>query len=141
MNNFLLLIGLILLVGFPIYSHLFFHEKIQSFKDPRVFYYLTIIPGCILIGIAMYSSSAQTLMTSQACGVIEQYKRFPKRGGHFERLAIVMDQSGYIRYFDFDRNLPRLQANQHICFELYDHFKNKGLNQSRMIKIISESSS
>ena len=141
MNNFLLLIGLILLVGFPIYSHLFFHEKIQSFKDPRVFYYLTIIPGCILIGIAMYSSPAQTLMTSQACGVIEQYKIFPKRGGHFERLAIVMDQSGYIRYFDFDRNLPRLQANQHICFELYDRFKNKGLNQSRMIKIISESSS
>ena len=141
MNNFLLLIGLILLVGFPIYSHLFFYEKIQSFKDPRVFYYLTIIPGCIFIGIAMYSSPAQTLMTSQACGVIEQYKRFPKRDGHFERLAIVMDQSGYIRYFDFDRNLPRLQANQHICFELYDRFKNKGLNQSRMIKIISESSS
>jgi len=141
MNNFLLLIGLMLLVGFPIYSHLFFYEKIQSFKDPRVFYYLTIIPGCILIGIAMYSSPAQTLMTSQACGVIEQYKRFPKRDGHFERLAIIMDQSGYIRYFDFDRNLPRLQANQHICFELYDRFKNKGLNQSRMIKIISESSS
>jgi len=89
----------------------------------------------------MYSSPAQTLMTSQACGVIEQYKIFPKRGGHFERLAIVMDQSGYIRYFDFDRNLPRLQANQHIYFELYDRFKNKGLNQSRMIKIISESSS
>lgn len=141
MNNFLLLIGLILLVGFPIYSHLFFYEKIQSFKDPRVFYYLAIIPDCILIGIAMYSSPAQTLMTSQACGVIEQYKIFSKRGGHFERLAIVMDQSGYIRYFDFDRNLPRLQANQHICFELYDRFKNKGLNQSRMIKIISESSS
>ncbi|GAA5631009.1 hypothetical protein Acal02_01627 [Acinetobacter calcoaceticus] len=141
MNNFLLLIGLMLLVGFPIYSHLFFYEKIQSFKNPRVFYYLTIIPGCILIGIAMYSSPAQTLMTSQACGVIEQYKRFPKRDGHFERLAIIMDQSGYIRYFDFDRNLPRLQANQHICFELYDRFKNKGLNQSRMIKIISESSS
>ncbi|MBJ8482323.1 MULTISPECIES: hypothetical protein [Acinetobacter] len=141
MNNFLFIIGLILLVGFPIYSHLFFHEKIQSFKDPRVFYYLTIISGCILIGIAMYSSPAQTLMTSQACGVIEQYKRFPKRDGHFERLAIIMDQSGYIRYFDFDRNLPRLQANQHICFELYDRFKNKGLNQSRMIKIISESSS
>ena len=141
MNNFLLLIGLILLVGFPIYSHLFFHEKIQSFKDPRVLFYLTIIPGCILIGIAMYSSPAQTLMTSQACGVIEQYKKIQKRGGHFERLAIVMDQSGYIRYFDFDRNLPRLQANQHICFELYDRFKNKGLNQSRIIKIISESSS
>ncbi|ENX23364.1 hypothetical protein F892_02614 [Acinetobacter vivianii] len=141
MNNFLLLIGLILLVGFPIYSHLFFHEKIQSFKDPRVFYYLTIIPGYILIGIAMYSSPAQTLMMSQACGVIEQYKNIQKRGGHFERLEIVMDQSGYIRYFDFDRNLPRLQANQHICFELYDRFKNKGLNQSRIIKIISESSS
>lgn len=141
MNNFLFIIGLILLVCFPIYSHLFFYEKIQSFKDPRVFYYLTIILGCIFIGIAMYSSPAQTLMTSQACGVIEQYKIFPKRGGHLERLAIVMDQSGYIRYFDFDRNLPRLQANQHICFELYDRFKNKGLNQSRIINIISESSS
>ncbi|ENX41111.1 hypothetical protein [Acinetobacter sp. NIPH 2100] len=140
MRNFLFILGLIFLVGFPIYSHLFFYEKIQRLKDPRVFYYFTIIPGCILIGIAMYLSPAKTYIKTEECGVVEQYKKFPKRGGgHFERLAIVMDQSGYIRYFDFDNTLPRVQANQHICFERYDRFKNKDLNQSRITKILTAS--
>ncbi|EPG39563.1 hypothetical protein [Acinetobacter colistiniresistens] len=138
MSSFLLILGLIFLVGFPIYSHLFFYAKIQRFKDPRVFYYFTIIPGCMLIGIAIYLSPAKTHIKTEACGIVEQYKKFPKRGGgHFERLAINMDQSGYIRYFDFDKTLPRVQVNKHICFELYDRFKNKGLDQSRIINILT----
>ena len=139
MSNFLLILGLIFLVGFPIYSHLFFYEKIQSFKDPRVAYFFTLIPGLILIGIAMYLSPARTYIKTEECGIVKQYKMFPKKLNQIERLAIVMDQSGYIRYFDFDNTLPRVQVNEHICFELYDRFKNKGLNQSRIIKIITPS--
>lgn len=139
MSNFLLILGLIFLVGFPIYSHLFFYEKIQRFKDPRVVYFFTLIPGLILVGIAMYLSPAKTYIKTEACGIVEQYKKFPKRGDYFERLAIVMDQSGYIRYFDFDSTLPRVQVNERICFELYDRFKNKGLDQSRIIKLVTPS--
>ncbi|EOR08719.1 hypothetical protein [Acinetobacter genomosp. 15BJ] len=137
MSNVLFILGLIFLVGFPIYSHLFFYDKIQRFKDPRVFYCFTIIPGCILIGIAVYLSPAKTYIKTEACGIVKQYKMFPKKRSQIERLAIVMEQSGYIRYFDFDNTLPRVQVNDHICFELYDRFKNKGLNQSRIIKIIT----
>jgi hypothetical protein len=51
MSNFLLILGLIFLVGFPIYSHLFFYEKIQSFKDPRVAYFFSLIPGLSLLAL------------------------------------------------------------------------------------------
>jgi hypothetical protein len=136
MSNFLLILGLIFLIGFPIYSHLFFYQKIQNFKDPRVVYYFTTNTGCILIGIAMYLSPSKTYLKTEECGIVKQYKMFPKKRHQIERLAIVMDQSGYIRYFDIDNTLPRVQLDQHICFELYDRFKNKGLNQSRIIKIL-----
>ena len=139
MSNFLLILGLIFLVGFPIYSHLYCYQKIQKFKDPRVFYFFSLIPGVIFISSGMYFSPVDTFIKSEECGVVEQYKTFQKRKGHFEHLAIVMDQSGYIRYFDFDETLPRVQVNQHICFELYDRFKNKGLNQSRIIRILTPS--
>ena len=97
MSNFLLILGLIFLVGFPIYSHLYCYQKIQRFKDPRVFYFFSLIPGVIFISSGMYFSPVDTFIKSEECGVVEQYKTFQKRKGHFERLAIVMDQSGYIR--------------------------------------------
>ena len=97
MSNFLLILGLIFLVGFPIYSHLYCYQKIQKFKDPRVFYFFSLIPGVIFISSGMYFSPVDTFIKSEKCGVVEQYKTFQKRKGHFERLAIVMDQSGYIR--------------------------------------------
>lgn len=139
MSNFLLILGLIFLVGFPIYSHLFFYEKIQRFKDPRVVYFFTLIPGLILVGIAMFFSPAKTYIKSEECGIVKQYKMFPKKRRQIERLAIVMDQSGYIRYFAFDETLPRVEMNKHICFEFYDRFKNKGLDQSRIIKLLTPS--
>ncbi|MGB5887778.1 MAG: hypothetical protein WBG77_13815 [Acinetobacter venetianus] len=138
MSNFLLILGLIILVGFPIYSHLFLYEKIQKLKDPRVFSFFSIIPGLIILGLAMYLSPAKTYIKTEACGIVNQYKMFPQKRHQIERLAIVMDQSGYIRYFDFDETLPRMQINQHICFELYDRFKNKGLSQSTVIRLLTD---
>ena len=110
MSNFLLILGLIFLVGFPIYSHLYCYQKIQKFKDPRVFYFFSLIPGLILIGIAMYLSPARTYIKTEECGIVKQYKMFPKKRNQIERLAIVMDQSGYIRYFDFDNSWPSLDV-------------------------------
>lgn len=73
------------------------------------------------------------LKATQACGVVNQYRTHSSRHHQsFERLAIVMDDSGYIRYFLFDENLPRIPAKQHICFDLYDRFKNKNLSESKI---------
>lgn len=139
MSNFLLLLGLISIVALPIFTHLFFYDKIQNTDRQKILYFSSLIPGIILMCGASFLSPTQTSIKSVECGVVKQYKTYKTRHrSTFERIAIVMDQSGYIRNFYFDKNLPRLQNNQHICFELYDRFKNKGLSESRIVKIISD---
>ena len=139
MSSLLLLLGLISIVTLPIFAHLFFYDKIKNTDNEKILYFLSLIPGMVLICLATYFSPAQTSIKSVECGVVKQYKTYKTRHqSTFERLAIVMDSSGYIRYFDFDKTLPRLQSNQHICFELYDRFKNKGLSESFILDILSD---
>lgn len=139
MSQILFILGFIMLPAAPLFSHLYFYEKIQNSEKAKLIYYLSLIPSIILLCSAVYLSPSQTLIKSVECGVVKQYKTYKIRHrSTFERLAVVMDSSGYIRYFDFDETLPRLQSKQHVCFELYDRFKNKGLSESRIVKIISD---
>ena len=138
MSSLLLLLGLISIVALPIFAHLFFYDKIQNTDNEKILYFLSLIPGMVLICSASYFSPAQTSIKSVECGVVKRYITYKGRGHTTsERIAITMDQSGYIRYFRFDKRLVRLQVNQHICFELYDRFKNKGLSESLILGIIS----
>ncbi len=139
MSDLLLLLGLISIVALPIFAHLFFYDKIQNKDNQKILSFLSLIPGIVLMCGASFLSPTQTPIKSVECGVVKQYKTYKIRHrSTFERLAVVMDSSGYIRYFDFDETLPRLQSKQHVCFELYDRFKNKGLSESRIVKIISD---
>ncbi|MCH4248024.1 MAG: hypothetical protein LKF82_09335 [Acinetobacter populi] len=90
-----------------------------------------------MLGIASYFYSNIPLTKSVECGVFKEYKTFQSRHGEYEMLAIIMDKSGYIRYFNFDKSLPRIASHQHVCLELYDRFKNKGLSQSKILRIIA----
>lgn len=136
MSQILFILGFIMLPAAPLFSHLYFYKKLQNSENAKLIYYLSLIPGIIVLCGAAYFSPSQTLTKSVECGVVQQYKTYKSRKqSTFERIAIVMDQSGYICYFNFDQSLERVQPNQHICFELYDRFKNKGLSESRILNI------
>ena len=62
--------------------------KNSSSKDPRVFYFFSLIPESSLLA-AECTFPLDTFIKSEECGVVEQYKTFQKRRGHLERLAIV----------------------------------------------------
>lgn len=136
MSTLLLILGLIFIVAAPIFSHLYFYGNIKNSEDDKKIIFFSVIPGIVLICIGFYLKQPKVLNSSVECGVVHQYKTFQIRHTTFERLAIVMDQSGYIRYFDFNENLPRLQTNEHVCFVLHDRFKNRDLSQSTILKII-----
>lgn len=138
MNQILFILGFIMLPAVPLFSHLYLYKRIQNSENAKLIYYLSVIPSIILLCSSVYFSPSQTRTKSVECGIVKQYKTYKTRHrSTFERIAIVMDQSGYIRYFNFDQSLVRIQPNQHICFELYDRFKNKGLSESRIVKITS----
>ncbi|MBJ9985615.1 hypothetical protein IAE19_09190 [Acinetobacter sp. S40] len=135
MSNFFFILGLILSLFLPIIVHMYFIDRNRSISEQKKISYLSVLPGFAMLFLSRCLQPSSELILSKECGVVKQYRSYlTKHSKSFERIAISMDQSGYIRYFLFDQNLPRLNSNQPICFDLYDRFKNKNLAESRIIR-------
>ncbi|MPW45337.1 hypothetical protein [Acinetobacter guerrae] len=135
MSNFFFIVGLIFILFLPIFAHIYCIHKNRNTNEQKTIYYLSVLPGFAIVFLSIWLQPSSELMTSKECGIVKQYRSYStKHSQSFERIAIFMDQSGYIRHFLFDQNLPRLSTNQHICFDFYDRFKNKNLAESRIIR-------
>lgn len=136
MNTFLVFIGILSLVLLPFLTHIFIVPKLKDKNHRDTYPYYALLPGVLILVFAAYLKENQPLVLSQSCGIVQFYKIYKMKHGQFERITIHFDDSKYYRHLRFVETLARKQKGEHVCFELYDKFKNKDIGESKIIRWI-----
>lgn len=121
MTAALILTALLCLFSLPLYGYFYISPKIQNLQTAETVPYLCLLPSFAL---------------SSACGTVQRYTvQKTRHSKSFERIAVQLDSSRYVRHFSFEAGLPRFSAQQKICFDYYDRQRNPQLAESKIIKI------
>ena len=136
MTAALTLTALLCLFGLPLYGMFYISAKIQHPETAKTLPYLCLIPSFMLFSLILHWEQPKPLMLSSACGAVQRYTVQKNRHSKsFERIAVQLDSSCYVRHFSFEASLPRFSAQQRICFDYYDRQRNPQLAESKIIKI------
>lgn len=136
MFSFMVFIGLLSLVMMPFLTIIFIVPKLKDKNHRDTFPYYAVLPGCIILALAVYLKEERVVFPSQACGVVQFYKTYSTRHDHFERITVLFDGSKYNRHLRFDQQIERKKNGQKACFEYLDKFKYPDLAESKIVKWI-----
>ena len=136
MFSFMVFIGLLSLVMIPFLTIIFIVPKLKDKNHRDTFPYYAVLPGCIILALAVYLKEEKTVLPSQACGVVRFYKTYSTRHDHFERITVLFDGSKYNRHLRFDQQIERKKNGQKACFEYLDKFQYPDLAESKILKWI-----
>ena len=132
---FLVVIGFVFLVLGPIVI-----PRIMSLNGREIqhegFIWYSFGPGLLIMIVAFYIQSQQTVKVSYGCGVVQHYKLNINSKNKFERIVIKFEDSSYYRHLRFEDHLLRKESGDYVCFEFYDKFKNSSLKESLILKWI-----
>ena len=136
MTAVLIFTALLCLFSLPLYGYFYISPKIQNPQTAETVPDLCLLPSFALFGLAMYLEQPKPLTLSSACGTVQRYTVQKNRHSKsFERIAVQLDSSRYVRHFSYEAGLPRFSARQRICFDYYDRQRNPQLAESKIIKI------
>jgi len=139
MATFLIVLGLMCIVGLPVYAILYIVPQVKPDDWKAGAPFLLMLPGFLIFGYALHLKSDQLITVSTACGTVQYYKKYSTGGRHsrhesFERITLQLDDSQYFRHFRFVESLARKHKDDHICFEFHDRQKNSQLSESIILK-------
>ena len=133
--KFLIVIGFVFLVLGPIVI-----PRMMSLNGGEIqhegFIWYSFGPGLLILIVAFYIQSQQTVKVSYGCGVVQEYKLNINSKNKFERVTIQFEDSSYYRHLRFEDQLLRKASGDYVCFEFYDKFKNSSLKESVILKWI-----
>ncbi|CAB1211523.1 hypothetical protein [Acinetobacter bouvetii] len=127
--------GLLCLIVWPLIYVLYYREHKTN---ALMFYTMLFAPAAILWGIFYMLSAQQQDMTSDACGVIQNYQIYRTAGNPnsrkpFQRVEILFDGAKYSKHLRVDGSLIKKDVGAHVCFEFYDRKKNPHMTDSKVI--------
>jgi hypothetical protein len=134
MFSFMVFIGLLSLVMMPFLTIIFIVPKLKDKNHRDTFPYYAVLPGCIILALAVYLKEEKTVLPSQACGVVQFYKTYATRHDDFERITILFDGRKYNRHLRFDEQIERKKKGENVCFEYLDKFEYPDLAESKILK-------
>ena len=134
MFSFMIFIGLLSLVMMPFLTIIFIVPKLKDKNHRDTFPYYAVLPGCIILALAVYLKEEKTVLASKACGVVQFYKTYATRHDDFERITILFDGRKYNRHLRFDEQIERKKKGENVCFEYLDKFEYPDLAESKILK-------
>ncbi len=131
----LVVIGFVFLVLGPIVIPRIMSLNGRDIQDEAFIWY-SFGPGLIIMIVAFYIQSQQTVKVSYGCGIVQNYKLNINSKNKFERVIIKFEDSSYYRHLRFEDHLLRKESGDYVCFEFHDKFKNSSLKESVVLKWI-----
>ncbi|MFH7765778.1 hypothetical protein [Acinetobacter sp. BSP-28] len=139
MATFLIVFGLMCVVGLPAYAIFYITPKVKPDDWKAGAPFLLMLPGFFIFAYGLYLNSDKPITVSTACGTVQYYKKYStgkqySQDKSFERITLQLDDSKYFRHFRFVENLERKNENDHVCFNFHDRKKNPQLSESKILK-------
>lgn len=112
----------------------------RSAHTPVLKQYIALFsPSAVLLAVYLYYSEQQSVIRSQACGIVMGYQSYMSSGNKnkrkpFERVEIVFNDTKYTRHLRIDEKIQKLPTGTKACFEYYDRKLNPHMQDSVLIQ-------
>ena len=134
MFSLMIFIGILSLVMMPFLTIIFIVPKLKDKNHRDTFPFYAVLPGCLILALAVYLKEEKPVLVSHACGVVQFYKTYSIKHDHFERITILFDGRKYNRHLRFDEQIERKNKGEKVCFEYLDKFEYPDLAESKILK-------